>query len=438
MRTDAVLSTEYQKNQTEERFIEHFNSILSTYQEDEYRILPEEYSTVHVIGAPRSGTTLLTQAIASHLEVGCINNLIASFWKAPVYGIRLSQKLLGNPSPSSYTSDFGRTAALHEPHEFGYFWSSMLHYEDMHEHPSAHELTIDWCKLGTVLKNMAAAFDSPIVFKSFLLGWHVRRMIEELPKTIFVWISREPVANALSIIRARKEYRGSLNEWLSLKPRECNELDSDHYWSQAVAQIYYLEKSYQKQFEQAPCNNVLHLRYEDFCVNPHQSLQQIQELVHRNGNEISIRSNPIPSFIESIPKEVDDDLKTLVQEEVEKYWGDNGELSPQKNGKYVGAFTSSELVDPTSGNKKEPHLAVEGGPPIRTSAFPPWPVFDDMMVDSVVKVLKSGKVNYWTGNEVRLFENEFAEFVGTSHAVAVANGTVALELALQTIGSTLR
>ena len=49
-------------------------------------------------------------------------------------------------------------------------------------------------------------------------------------------------------------------------------------------------------------------------------------------------------------------------------------------------------------------------------------------------VLRSGKVNYWTGQEGRLFETEFARSVGTKYAICVANGTVALELALQALG----
>jgi dTDP-4-amino-4,6-dideoxygalactose transaminase len=48
--------------------------------------------------------------------------------------------------------------------------------------------------------------------------------------------------------------------------------------------------------------------------------------------------------------------------------------------------------------------------------------------------LRSGKVNYWTGGEGRFFEQEFARACGVNHAVAVANGTVALELALHSLG----
>jgi dTDP-4-amino-4,6-dideoxygalactose transaminase len=52
----------------------------------------------------------------------------------------------------------------------------------------------------------------------------------------------------------------------------------------------------------------------------------------------------------------------------------------------------------------------------------------------VAEVLRSGKVNYWTGTQGREFEREFGEWVGSSHAVALNNGTVALEVALQAIG----
>lgn len=63
-----------------------------------------------------------------------------------------------------------------------------------------------------------------------------------------------------------------------------------------------------------------------------------------------------------------------------------------------------------------------------------WPYFGEEEIAAAVRVLQSGRVNYWTGDEGRQFEQEFAGFVGTTHAVAVANGTVALELALLAAG----
>ena len=78
-------------------------------------------------------------------------------------------------------------------------------------------------------------------------------------------------------------------------------------------------------------------------------------------------------------------------------------------------------------------LAVSGGEPVRSTALPAWPVFGDDEINAASSVLASGKVNYWTGEQGRQFELEFAAFAGTRYAVAVANGTVALELALHAL-----
>ena len=67
-------------------------------------------------------------------------------------------------------------------------------------------------------------------------------------------------------------------------------------------------------------------------------------------------------------------------------------------------------------------------------AFPPWPHFGDDEIEAVEKVLRSGKVNQWTGSEVTSFEKEYADFAGVKYAVALANGSVALELALEALG----
>jgi dTDP-4-amino-4,6-dideoxygalactose transaminase len=59
-----------------------------------------------------------------------------------------------------------------------------------------------------------------------------------------------------------------------------------------------------------------------------------------------------------------------------------------------------------------------------------WPFFDEDEKNAVQQVLESGLVNYWTGEECRDFEREYAAYLGRKHAIAVFNGTVALELAL--------
>ncbi|MEZ9198473.1 DegT/DnrJ/EryC1/StrS family aminotransferase [Shewanella sp. 10N.286.54.B9] len=65
--------------------------------------------------------------------------------------------------------------------------------------------------------------------------------------------------------------------------------------------------------------------------------------------------------------------------------------------------------------------------------FSPWPSFTEVEANKVSQVLLSNKVNYWTGTEGRDFEKEFASFTDSNYAVALANGTLALDLALKAL-----
>jgi len=71
---------------------------------------------------------------------------------------------------------------------------------------------------------------------------------------------------------------------------------------------------------------------------------------------------------------------------------------------------------------------------VLSSPFPPWPSYDEEEVSAVARVLRSNQVNYWTGTEGREFEAEFAKWVGVPHAIALNNGTVALDAALRAVG----
>ncbi|HVC02258.1 MAG TPA: DegT/DnrJ/EryC1/StrS aminotransferase family protein [Steroidobacteraceae bacterium] len=79
-----------------------------------------------------------------------------------------------------------------------------------------------------------------------------------------------------------------------------------------------------------------------------------------------------------------------------------------------------------------PSQSIGDGSPV--SHFPAWPHYEDDEIAAASATLRSGRVNYWTGTEVRNFESEYASAIGARHAIALANGTAALELALAALG----
>jgi dTDP-4-amino-4,6-dideoxygalactose transaminase len=65
--------------------------------------------------------------------------------------------------------------------------------------------------------------------------------------------------------------------------------------------------------------------------------------------------------------------------------------------------------------------------------LPPWPLFENDEIAAATAVLRTGRVNYWTGEECRLFEKEFAKSHGVARAIAVSNGSVAIGMALRAL-----
>ncbi len=79
-------------------------------------------------------------------------------------------------------------------------------------------------------------------------------------------------------------------------------------------------------------------------------------------------------------------------------------------------------------------LAIEGGPKAVSNKLVGWPRFDENAIRAVEEVLRSGKVNYWTGRKGMEFERKYAEWQGSKHAISVATGTAALHTALSALG----
>jgi hypothetical protein len=300
-RQEAVLEPEFRKDPGEEEFLERLNDLLGPAQEEEYRDLPEAFPTLHIVGVPRSGTTLIYQLLASHLDVGYVNNLIACFWRSPVYGIRLSRKVLSRSWRSSLSSSFGRTDGPQEPHEFGYFWSSQLGYPSLAQRPPEFEDGIDWLRLRRVLLNMAHAFGRPMMFKPFLLTWHLQRMKEVMPRTVFVHVRRDPVDTALSLVRLRRRVLGSADRWASLRPLEADELEHEPYWWQVAGQVFHLERAITEQLDRLSPSCVVEIDYEELCADPSGALEQVRELFRRNGAEVALLGGPPATLEPSVP-----------------------------------------------------------------------------------------------------------------------------------------
>lgn len=300
----------FAKQPATEAFLERFNRQLAPGNDAEYQDLAEHYPTLQIIGVPRSGTTLLGQLVAGHLDIGYIDHLIAAFWRAPLYGIRMSQLLLDGVRPDTYSSEYGRTDGIHEPHEFGYFWRDLLDHDEMAE-SAARTASPNWDRIRTVITNMCTEFDRPIVFKAFQLVWHMERFQAVLPRTCFVWVRRDPLETAMSILRLREGFAGSRDTWVSMKPLAYEDLAALPRAEQVAGQVHALDQTISERVADLAPGTILEVSLARLCGDPAGVLEDCKKLLETNGGEVELLSQPPQEFPFPGPDTADPDYAAV-------------------------------------------------------------------------------------------------------------------------------
>lgn len=305
------LSTKYQKSTVFEDVLNSLNTQLNLSQGQLYEADLEDQLSVHIIGSPRSGTTLLSQLTLSSINVGYINNFIAVFWNAPLYGIHLSKKLLGENYISDLESDFGRTKNMQEPHEFGYFWKKQLNYNNhlQQTYNSSHK--IDWKNLKSDLDQMCYAFNKPILFKSFLYGFHLKEAVEKIPKSLFIYIERDLYQNAFSILKLREKMFDDQTVWASMKPHQYSFLKDENRYRQIIGQVLFLNYEYKKQLALIPETNKLVIEYSKLCSQTETVIKQVYNKINHfeKVDFLSDTASTISEKIVDIPDEILQEFK---------------------------------------------------------------------------------------------------------------------------------
>lgn len=263
---------------------------------------PATLPLVYVVGAPRSGTTLMHQLIARHLPLGYVDNTIARFWLRPAIGIAMSRALLGEPGSRSFDLDsrHGVTEGPAGPHEFGYFWRHWLQLDEAPTHhlDEAAQNRIDQRGLAAALEEIRAAFGRPVVFKNVICGFHARLLTRVHPLSLFVHVTRDTQAVARSILKTRRERYGSYATWWSLKP-STYPFSEDDPAAQALRQAIDCQREIEEELSPGEVH-VVSLDYVKLCADPRAALVRVRDGLVALGSRHEL-SGEIPSQLSASP-----------------------------------------------------------------------------------------------------------------------------------------
>lgn len=226
-----------------------FIKVWEDKQIKKYASMPLKHQPVFIIGAPRTGSTILYQTITNQLDVLYIDNLVCNFHRNLFFGFWLSNKLFGQKAHNCFNSDHGDTKGLHAPSECGAFWYRWLpkerHFIDN------DDITNTMVKeIRDEITAVTNFFDKPLVFKNLNAGQRVRLLQKCFPNAKFIFVKREPIFTAQSMLKAKRKLKIDDNQFWSVMPKNFKDLEKLSAYEQIVSQIYFIEKQIVDDFKE--------------------------------------------------------------------------------------------------------------------------------------------------------------------------------------------
>jgi len=315
---EPIRTAHYQENLQADQILGVLNETLAPLERELVASFEApRYPTIFIIGAPRSGTTLLSQLLITCFELGYINNVAARFWMAPYIGAWLASQLQDfERAPAvGFTSDLGATPEYEGPHEFGYFWRRWFQYGDTHQLSKEQAEAIDTRFFRQELAAIENVFDRPLLFKNVpALSLQVDFLATALPEAIFIHCRRDHVYAAQSLLLSRLKYYGNKESWLSVKPKEYGRLKERPYAKQIAGQIFYTLWRIDEVLASLDPSRYLNIDYEVLCESPVEQLERVAHLVAGTGYELLRRDFTLPALFSTNKKVVDDDEFQMLEE----------------------------------------------------------------------------------------------------------------------------
>lgn len=319
---------EWQRNPRLEARLAQLSRVLERCTpEDICAELPEP-RCIFIVGAPRSGTTLVLQWLAATGLFAYPSNIISRFWRAPYVG-ELVQQILLDPKADfrdelfdlqarpngAFRSDLGKTRGALSPNEFWYFWRHFGGLAPGAEFAFDPIDNFDFVNLRKSLSAWTVVADAPIALKAMIINWHIREFAESLPKCVFLYLKRDPLDTMISLLQARRDYFGDTAAWYSFRVPEYHRLAGLSAEEQVAAQVAAHDRDIPRQLAAIPPAQVVRIEYEAFCRDPCELLQRIAEML---GLDIESAAVPIDMLAPRVGKL--NSLPRATREKLEEYY----------------------------------------------------------------------------------------------------------------------
>lgn len=243
-----------------------------------------EHYPVFILGAPRSGSTLLYQLLLRHFNTAYISNLMAL---APCKMVDIAKRLKRyHFVPMVKESHFGYIKGAFSPSEAGAIQRFWFEDDRLPEE-------IVWLRNTFIL--LSAIWDGPLIIKNLFNLFRLDRIRSIIPEARFIHIRRNYSFNAQSLLLARRKHNGSERIWWSIKPEGYEETLDKPPEFQVVWQILKTEKRIRDFCSLLDPEDHIHIDYEELCNDYTMTIETISDWLNiplkKPANAIQLSMN---------------------------------------------------------------------------------------------------------------------------------------------------
>jgi hypothetical protein len=239
---------------------------------------------VAIVGPPRVGSTLMYQLMTVRYQSFYFDNFQHALLRYPYLAFELSNRLIPKGAVT-FESDHGFVKGFGGLSEGAFFWPFWFDMTLTQKDPKPSLSRLQHVR--RVLNRIYTLTGKPMVNANNAHAFYLSELDRRFGKLVIVNIRRDPVANAVSLLRARRKLCSRPEEWWSMKPAHCATLEETDPYRQIICQIIETYRQIKKQRSLIPHVPIVDLYYEELCNSPVSVLDRIAEACYEASIELT-------------------------------------------------------------------------------------------------------------------------------------------------------
>jgi hypothetical protein len=261
---------------------------------------------IFLLSAPRAGSTLVYQSMLGQIRLAYISNFMALLPSCMVKLCKISKRVAYGYDGKIRESEYGHVPGLFSPNEA---WQ--ITHKWFRETKGAREQEY----VRRSFKMISAITGCPMLLKNPMNTFSIQEIRSILPNSRFIFLHRDPLMTAQSIVLARRKASGGDDQWFSVQPPGYESVMNKPTFYQVVWQVLSIEKFVMNSLSNDP-ERFLTVKYEDFCRSPYQVLEEV-----RDAFQLEWRDDALP-LEQSIPASNEIRLTSNEWQELESIYHD--------------------------------------------------------------------------------------------------------------------